>query len=80
MGGKTERSRDAKRGCEGWGVVMHVRRLVEGTCHMYLVALGCSISEDYVNNTWCVCVRGWRWRGRVKRKSEYVYFLFKIII
>ena len=24
---------------------------------MYLVALGCSISEDYVNNTgtWCVC-------------------------
>ena len=23
---------------------------------MYLVALGCSISEDYVNTgTWCVC-------------------------
>ena len=46
---------------------------------MYLVALGCSISEDYVNNTWCVC-EGVEVKGGVKRKSEYVYFLFKIII
>ena len=46
---------------------------------MYLVALGCSISEDHVNNTWCMC-EGVEVKGRVKRKSEYVYFLFKIII
>ena len=40
---------------------------------MYLVALGCSISEDYVNNTWCVC-DGVEVKGGVKRKSEYAYF------
>ena len=53
---------------------------MEGTSHTYLVALCCSVSEDYVNNTWCVC-DGVEVKGGVKRKSEYAYFFwFKIII
>ena len=90
--GERQWRKGAKRGCEGWGAVMHVWRAAEELSyvpgsswsqHFWRVRRKgrcITVLELCEEHLVCVCVRGWRWRGGVKRNSEYMCFGYKIII